>query len=60
MNHPFTSKPELIKQQLNLVNGGSQLNTNPEIKIEKLKPVIKPAIGSTMAIGEEGGFFNNF
>ena len=60
MNHPFTSKPGLIKQQLKLVYGGSQLVTNPAIKIEKLKPVIKPPIASTMAIGEEGGFFNNF
>ena len=58
MNHPFTSKAELTDQQLADVYGGNIASIQATACAEKLKPVIKPAVGTTMAIGEEGGIFN--
>lgn len=60
MDHPFTSKLQLTEYQLNAVYGGSQVLILPANDIAKLKPLIKPAKGSTMAIGEEGGFFDSY
>jgi len=60
MEHPFTSKHDLTEQQLDSVYGGSQIVNLPANELENLKAEIKPAIGSTMAVGEEGGYFNSF
>ncbi len=60
MDHPFTCTMELTELEQKTVSGGSQIRQVSQENRQKYKPVIKPAIGSTMAIGEEGGSFNHF
>lgn len=60
MDHPFTSKPELTEQQLDAVYGGIRDLNIPDSDVEKLKSAIKPPFASTMAVGEEGGYFRHF
>ncbi len=64
MNHPFSGLTKLTNQQLTIVNGAAVGNVNlviaePPHPHEPKKPVIKPPIATTMAIGEEGGFNYN-
>ena len=58
MEHPFTAKLELTEHQINAVYGGNLNHIQPATTLRKLKSVIKPAMATTMAIGEEGGFFH--
>ncbi len=58
MKHPFGCKKELNESQLNKVSGGTReaeyVVELPEGTIPREKQ--RPDVGSTMAIGEEGGF----
>lgn len=61
MEHPFTQDMELNEPQKNAVSGG--LAPSPSQLVGAFlgpTPFVKPIIGSTMAIGEEGGSFNTW
>lgn len=61
MEHPFTQHMELKDHQTHAVSGG-QMPSSSQLVGAFLGPTpfVKPIIGSTMAIGEEGGSFNTW
>ncbi|GAA0859785.1 hypothetical protein [Aliiglaciecola litoralis] len=60
MEHPFVVKTELNQKQAQSVTGGNAYS-QASISVKALGPTpIKPPLGSTMAIGEEGGSFGNW
>ncbi len=61
MEHPFTQNMELNEQQAKAVSGGQQASGFQLTgKLLGPTPFVKPIIGTTMAIGEEGGSFNTW
>lgn len=58
MKHPFAVKKELGKQQTQQVTGGLIVEVMPELSPESevIREKQRPDVGSTMAIGEEGGY----
>lgn len=62
MEHPFTQKTELDSQATEAVSGGNSrftVSDSANVIGSKLRPVIKPPIATTMALGEEGGIDYN-
>lgn len=56
MKHPFAIKRELSSAQANDVSAAGFYPTSKKVLEVDIKPkIIRPPIGSTMAIGEEGG-----
>lgn len=60
MEHPFALKKELSTQDSQQVNGGA-IPIRPAISelpgTSEPGHLIKPPVATTMAIGEEGGYF---
>lgn len=58
MTHPFAYKTELDPNQTDQVAGGNTIEGRPVLlpSDSELREQRRPDIGSTMAIGEEGGF----
>lgn len=58
MKHPFAMKKELNQQQAQQVSGGNFSAVMPELSpgTEVIREKRRPDAGSTMAIGEEGGY----
>lgn len=56
MKHPFSIKDELSAEQVHNVSaaGFNIMNKTP-LEVDVKPKIIRPPVGSTMAIGEEGG-----
>ncbi|WJG09863.1 hypothetical protein [Aliiglaciecola sp. LCG003] len=58
MEHPFTQKTELNECTTDLISGAGSLGSKlVERDPRSPTPPVKPELGSTLAIGEEGGGF---
>jgi hypothetical protein len=56
MKHPFAIKNDLSAEQIDKVSGaGFYRNYQKVQEVEIKSKMIRPPVGSTMAIGEEGG-----
>jgi hypothetical protein len=56
MKHPFAIKDELSVEQINNVSAaGFEIPTKTYQEVDVKPKIIRPPVGSTMAIGEEGG-----
>ncbi|MCC2618220.1 hypothetical protein LJ739_18330 [Aestuariibacter halophilus] len=58
MSHPFSHFTPMEDHQTTAIQGGALVpKTSPPLSEQSPpEPIIKPPVGSTMAMGEEGGF----